>query len=480
MNIFIIGLAHIRPEQVDVVRGLSKKHNISYWVRMEHVFSIDKTEFPKTIFHNYRDALDGKPAHGVGDSIFEPLSEELLIKFAETEAEILTMMEKKFELWGVNQRRDFYFDLMRYWRGIFEKLKPDLIIFSDVPHEVYSFVVYALAKHYGVKTIMFENVFDYGRLFLFHDYKFGNDILAKEHKNNFSTNYTLKDLSPYVLEYYKKQTSGNDETPLYVGVYNREHTGWRKFVRMSRAIWPFIKDGSIFERTTKYFFKLFKSNVIKDYKKLETSPDFSKKFIYVALHFQPERTTSPQGGYFVDQLLMIKTLSHALPPDWLLYVKEHPSQWKPHGSNYTGYRYPGFYKEITKLKNAKIIPITTNNYKLIKTSQAVATITGIPGWEAVLRGKPALIFGYSWFMEAPGVFKVKSVKDCRDALEKIQSGYKIDAQKLLNYTVLLDHVSFEGFNDNYGRQVSKISNEDNANNMLKAIEEDINNTLNKL
>ncbi len=469
MNLFIIGLAHIRPEQVDVVRGLSKKHQISYWVRMEHLFEIDKSEFPNTIFHDYRSALDGKSANGVDDSSFEPLSEELLIKFSETEAEILTMMEKKFESWGVNQRRDFYFDLMRYWKGVFEKFKPELIIFSDVPHEVYSFVVYALAKHYGVKTIMFENIFDYGRLMIFNDYKFGNNLLAKESKNNFPDNYSLKDLSDYTRAYYEKQTSGKDETPVYVASYNKEHSGWRKFARMSHAIWPFIKDGSIFERATRYFFKLFKSNVIRDYKRLEITPDFDKKFIYVTLHLQPERTTSPQGGYFVDQLLMIKTLSSALPKDWLLYVKEHPSQWKAHGKSYTGYRYPGFYEEIVKLKNARIIPITTNNYKLIKSCKAVATITGIPGWEATLRGKPALIFGYSWFMYAPGVFRVKSVADCREVLKKIEVGYKADMQKMLNYTALLDRVSFEGFNDHSGRRMTKIPDEENASNMLKAI-----------
>jgi capsule polysaccharide export protein KpsC/LpsZ len=119
------------------------------------------------------------------------------------------------------------------------------------------------------------------------------------------------------------------------------------------------------------------------------------------------------------------------------------------------------------------VPITTNNYDLIKYSQAVATVTGIPGWEAVLRAKPALIFGYSWFMHAPGVFRVKSVKDCEEVFKQITSTYKVDLQKVLNYTVLLDKVSFESFNDNYGRQVSKISNEQSAGNMLRAIFEEL-------
>ena len=36
------------------------------------------------------------------------------------------------------------------------------------------------------------------------------------------------------------------------------------------------------------------------------------------------------------------------------------------------------------------------NLKLIDKCKAVATITGTSGWEALIRGKPVLHFGYPW------------------------------------------------------------------------------------
>ena len=52
-----------------------------------------------------------------------------------------------------------------------------------------------------------------------------------------------------------------------------------------------------------------------------------KDFVYFALHFEPERTTTPDGDYFHDQFLALVTLRKIVPMDVLIYVKEHPSQF---------------------------------------------------------------------------------------------------------------------------------------------------------
>ena len=102
---------------------------------------------------------------------------------------------------------------------------------------------------------------------------------------------------------------------------------------------------------------------------------------------------------FVDQILMIETLAAALPEGWVLYVKEHPWQMWNNGLNYSSCRYPGYYKKISRLKNTFLVPIEANTFDLIKNCQAVATVTGTAGWEAVLRLKPAIVFGYAWYRE---------------------------------------------------------------------------------
>lgn len=465
-KLFLIGWGHLRPEMVDVAVGLQEHHDILYWVRMNRVFSMDQTKFPRTIFHEYGDALDGIGAPEVDITMFYPPSKEMILSLSSCEAEVLTMLEKWHETWSVNQKKDFYYNLLAYWHGVLLTYKPDVIVFSEIPHEVYSFVIYEIAKLLGIQTVMFENILAYDRLMYFSDYRMGNDILAHQAAQGFPISCNPAEMSPSVRDYYYEQTGQKNAAPQYIGGFKYEHTGWRKIIRHSRAIWPFVKDGSIFERGTRYFFKLFKLNVKKEYAQYETVADLEKKYVYFALHYQPERTTSPQGDVYVDQLLAIRTVAAALPPGWVLYVKEHPTQWLPHGKNFTPYRYEGFYKSIAELKQTKLIPVHTNTFDLTNKAQAVVTITGIPGFEAVLRGIPALIFGYPYYMHCPGVFRVSGVVECRDVFNNIVEGYRVNKQSVINYFGALDKVSVAGFFDHYGANIATFSAEENTKNVL--------------
>jgi len=169
------------------------------------------------------------------------------------------------------------------------------------------------------------------------------------------------------------------------------------------------------------------------------------------LHYQPECATAPLGTVFVDQILMIKILAAVIPDDWVVYVKEHPYQWLMQGINYTNSRYPGYFEKIAKIKKVKLIPIEIETTELIKKSQVVATITGTVGWESVVRKKPVLMFGYPWYRDAPGIFKVNNVSSCQTALDKINSGLTIKEQDIINYLISFGnisvHTSFERTSD---------------------------------
>ena len=112
---------------------------------------------------------------------------------------------------------------------------------------------------------------------------------------------------------------------------------------------------------------------------------------------------------------MIEILAAVVPNNWLIYVKEHPYQWLPRGAKYFDYRYAGFYEKIQRIKNVRLVPVTTDTFTLIERAQTVATITGTAGWEAVLRGKSALCFGYSWYRHCPGIWRVNDAATCRAA-----------------------------------------------------------------
>jgi len=166
-------------------------------------------------------------------------------------------------------------------------------------------------------------------------------------------------------------------------------------------------------------------------------------FVFCPLHYQPEKTTSPVGGRFVDQLLMIDMIAKHLPVDWLLYVKEHPAQYllNRFGINW---RSEQVYKDLLGLPNVRLVPLEADTFELIDRSRAVATVAGTAGWGAVLRGRPALTFGYCWYRDCEGVFCTPETTMLSSTLSAIAKGFVIDQRRVHLFLRALEEVAFDG------------------------------------
>lgn len=469
MRLFFIGWSVMFPELADVVLKIkSRNHQILYWSGA-NLNLVDKSNFSGTIFHDHFDALANKPASGIDDSNFLPPERDLIRELYEAESIVLTMMNKKYWRLSITERKHFYYHLIQYWRGVIQKLKPDAIVFMSVPHTVYDFVIYSLAKVFKIKTIMFQLTWVCDRYFVLNDYKESSPYIKQAIQAN-NKNFDLKEISMDLQEHYNNQNNPKiDSTPVWINDYVDIYSGTNKVVIKIKMILKSIKDFSIFSKTLKYFCKQFNSNLKKEYEMVQKDPDFDKKFIYAPLHFQPECTTSPIGDIFVDQVLMIEILSAVIPIDWLIYVKEHPTQWLPTGLSYFNYKYKNYYKHIAELKNVRIVPVKTNSFLLINKAQAVATVTGTTAWEAVLRSKPALIFGYQWFQYMSGVFRISDAASCRAAIYQILNGFKVDKQQVINYLAIFDKFSFHGYDDMWVKKVTSINAQENCDNFTRAI-----------
>jgi len=125
-------------------------------------------------------------------------------------------------------------------------------------------------------------------------------------------------------------------------------------------------------------------------------PDLDRPFVYFALQLQPEMTTSALGGPFKDQALAIESLARLLPPDVRILVKENPKQ----GAYQRG---PMFFHRLARIPNVEFMPSHASTHELTARALYVATISGTVGWEAVRKGKPALVFGPTWYAGLPGV-----------------------------------------------------------------------------
>ncbi|MDC1068934.1 hypothetical protein OAQ99_07225 [Candidatus Kapabacteria bacterium] len=146
----------------------------------------------------------------------------------------------------------------------------------------------------------------------------------------------------------------------------------------------------------KHYFVIGKMN--RYYNKISIEPDFTKKYVFYALHFEPEAVTNVTSQ-LQNQLTIIKMISDAIPRGWKIYVKEHPSQFKLNNLNFhyfilnlIYYKNLWFYKKLKSMSNVELINLNAPSAELIENSMVVATINGTVGLESVLINKPLLHF----------------------------------------------------------------------------------------
>ncbi|NQU99346.1 MAG: hypothetical protein HQ538_01290 [Parcubacteria group bacterium] len=473
MRLFLINWGNKEQGVADVALDLQKnRHKIVYWVRRDKHLIIDHSVYPNTIFHDSSRALGGKSSRDINDSEFKPPSLDLLNSLIEYEPDIMLLLERDFPEKSLVEKIQIYHDLLKYWLGTIKLLNPDIIVFSLPPHRIFELVIYALAKILGIKTIILYFTVVTDRIFVMNDYQIGNKELQEFLKDTHS-NYLVSDLSKDLQDYYHKQVEDKEDvTPSDTADRKKTIPIIKVIKRKACSIFNIKSLVVLFKKMNdnfREFTTFLRPNLKKDYSKLQVEVDFSKKYIYLPLAFQPELTTCPLGGRFHNQLLMIETVSVALPKDWVIYVKEHKTQWTLHSLLYTPFRPKGFYERINRLKNVKLVPVEVDSRKLTRYSQAVAVVTGTAGWEAVLRSKPALVFGYAWYKDCHGVFQVRSIEDCCEVFEKINSGFRVEQNKVLNYLHCFDMATSHGYFDKYGRENSTLSVEENANNIVQLL-----------
>lgn len=168
-------------------------------------------------------------------------------------------------------------------------------------------------------------------------------------------------------------------------------------------------------------------------------PGEDAPFVYLPLHLQPEATTLPLGGIYADQSIVIETLVRALPPGWLLVIKENPKQRFQKRSGH-------FYRTLAAHDSVRLVGRRTDSFALTVQARAVATVTGTAGWEALCLGRPGLLFGPGFYEAAVGATRIRSVEDAQSTLAAIERGedQAPTEESCLEFLAALQAVSYKG------------------------------------
>lgn len=495
------------PMLADTIRHLRDDYNmrIVCWSGSKKYFDalVASGEFEDTIFDNTYDSVRGLTPESVDMSEFEPVSKEMLDSVSLYEGQILRMMDGVDHDDNIPTRRkqDIYHQYLRYWYGMIKRYKPQAIIFGDIPHIAYQFVVYVIARNLGIPVVMPRVTQITGRQMTTSDIESYDRLLHIIDRMK-DEDVSLDDLSPDVKKYYLKQTQASSEesSPFYMRskFMNRLDRAWN-ILPPPATIFKHLKSGTFFSTGVNFFktfrtkkrlaninpfgksgFTLYRSyrtwkkridEVKKEYESLQQTPDWDEKYIYLPLHKQPECSTNAMGGAFVDQHMVVDMVSRALPDGWKVYVKESPVQWV--GPRAHLGRYQGYYSRMAENQNVKIVPTNVSTYKLLNNAQAVATVTGTAAWEAVLRGKPALVFGYIWYMYCDGIFRISNMQQCDSAIQKIASGFLPDEKKVMRFLVAADRASYVAYQNKRWKGEIPFSDKENAKGIADAIYQEL-------
>jgi len=172
-------------------------------------------------------------------------------------------------------------------------------------------------------------------------------------------------------------------------------------------------------RRTWFYNRLFSGSRVK-----ELPP--GEKFFFFPLQYEPEISLATQGRGWINQLELVKLIRDSLPIDRWLYVKEHPSMLP-------GIRPFRFYRELARLPRVRILPQFMDSYQIVPKAEAVLTITGTAGWEALMFNRPVVLFGHSFYEEfEEGVLRLDKREDLPQILLKIRH-HRIPEEATLAY-----------------------------------------------
>lgn len=371
---------------------------------------------------------------------------------------------------------DVFFVLLRFWNNFIIDNNISLLLISTIPHVPNEYIPYAICRAYGIPTIIQGGIpFIKGEktnYILRPNAEEFDTFFNKRFKENQNKGISKTDLPRYMSLYLDQYSSriGQVSANKKVVFYNEKNSLTDIVNKYKAAILKYLhrRDYGILIKKTFYQVKLkFETRALLNrISSFEEEPDLKEKYLFFALHLQPESTTLPGGGDFENQLLAIYLLSKHLPPNIVLYVKEHPAYWMQKGrmESIKESRSTDFYRRIVALPNVKLISHTTESSILIEKCLGVVTVTGTVGFEAIFKGKPVIAFGSVFYEDYPGVFRVKTAEDCTKAINEIlRNKYPYHEQTMLSFLYALKKyvVPMGMFEKNFlDNNVPMVDNED--------------------
>ena len=325
---------------------------------------------------------------------------------------------------NARQSDQYFYALVEFWVSYFNK-SPQIkkIFFEASPHFPWDICLFFIAKHLNIKTYILRRTLINDCVVFDEDFRCNKQRIVK-YDESFNGGFELDSLlssynkDSYWLDWAKTFTNNvvdlnsakksvvyllsNRVVKRIQLIFNDLSNSKKTYFRLSKYNYIFFTLKRFFQQ--RKLFKFWEENI-------KEIPG-NVPLLYFPLHFQPERSTDPEAGFFSQQILAIKLLLKILPKEWHIVIKEHPRQNRVEYPNLRrlNYRCYSEYQEIFKLPRVIPVSSSTSSFELLSICRMVAACTGSVLWESLLQGKPTIAFGVTWHSDcksSPSIYDVE-------------------------------------------------------------------------
>lgn len=296
--------------------------------------------------------------------------------------------------------------------SIIKKHNPAIVLFAKQPESALEYMLYLLSRHFNIPVLMTKGAgFRHSRVLCT---RIDGGILTKSLEVDpsivvprVSTSGVMSKFTRAEIE--RIRSNSLSYVPSHV-LDKRSGGGWLG------AVFSMLQQISSPKAFFRYLIKrdsgpLFKRQLYLHYlRHVKPVPDVKGVCsVYFPLHYQPELTTMPLGGQYVNQIKAIKLISDALPADGVLLVKEHPSVFSYNTGGNVNFRSGSYYEWISRIPKVCLVHPAESSGLLQSSASFTACITGTAGLEAFINGRRVLVFGEAAYRNAPNVFHISDI-----------------------------------------------------------------------
>lgn len=325
----------------------------------------------------------------------------------------------------------------RFFEKVLESAKPDFLIMRPTAdHQMYLLHEICKAKKIKILTVGGTR---FGYRATISEDADKIDYVFKQEEIQDSPIKTFDELREYVRKYpsqmraytqkYRVSTLRRIKAALrfLFIVCNSDYRRYFPYFGRTRMK-VILKEGSV------VFKKRFRERFID--KHSLKNIDNNTKYVYFPLHFEPERAISIGAPFYTNQIEVIAHIAKSLPPDYTLYVKEHPVQVV------TGWKSISYYKKILEIPNVHLVHTSISNEEMLKNCSLVVAIAGSAGLEAAFYNKPAIVLTDTIYSTLSHVHRLKSIEELPQAIRSSLLK-EVDIKELNKFINFIEKVSFQ-------------------------------------